>query len=256
MNEFILSVLTAPIGKTHIFSVGQAGFIIKSSGGQLLGIDLYLSDCVERVEGNKGFKRLLPRLFYPFNLQFDYIIATHFHRDHFDLDSIPELMSNDKTRLFAALDCKDSVKQLEMSEERISYVSPGISVIAGDYEINFVSCDHGEGAPLAVGVIIRVDNKIVYETGDTCLRLDRASEYLEFGTPDILIAPINGEFGNMNEQECAELADALKARCTIPCHYGMFASHGGSPKKFYDIMTEQYPDNKFILMTQGERLSL
>ena len=50
MLNFATKILTAPLGKTHLFSVGQAGFIIKSSSGQLLGIDMYLTDCVERVE--------------------------------------------------------------------------------------------------------------------------------------------------------------------------------------------------------------
>ena len=68
MKDFALQVLTAPLGKTHLFSVGQAGFIIKSKSGQLLAIDLYLSDCVERVEGNVGFKRLLPKILNPDDL--------------------------------------------------------------------------------------------------------------------------------------------------------------------------------------------
>ena len=38
MTDFAIQVLTAPIGKTHLFSVGQAGFIIKSAGGQLLAM--------------------------------------------------------------------------------------------------------------------------------------------------------------------------------------------------------------------------
>ena len=94
MNEFTLKVLTAPEGSTYLFSVGQAGYIIKSKSGQLLGIDLYLSDCVERVEGNMGFKRLLPRILNPYDINFDLVIATHPHLDHFDMDSIPELLAN------------------------------------------------------------------------------------------------------------------------------------------------------------------
>ena len=108
MTDFAIQVLTAPIGKTHLFSVGQAGFIIKSAGGQLLAMDLYLSDCVERVEGNAGFKRLLPKILCPMDLQFDAVVATHFHRDHFDIDAVPSLMSNGKTRLFASEDCPAS----------------------------------------------------------------------------------------------------------------------------------------------------
>lgn len=94
MFDFAEKIRRAELGKTHLFSVGQAGFIIKSAGGQLLGIDLYLSDCVERVEGHIGYKRMLPRILEANELIFECIIATHFHRDHFDVDSMKELMNN------------------------------------------------------------------------------------------------------------------------------------------------------------------
>ena len=181
MTDFAIQVLTAPIGKTHLFSVGQAGFIIKSAGGQLLAVDLYLSDCVERVEGNAGFKRLLPKILFPADLQFDAVVATHFHRDHFDIDAVPSLMSNEKTKLFAAEDCRESVKQLEMTDRNITYVKTGMTCECGDFTLEFVDCDHGTGAPLAVGVIVKVDRKIIFETGDTCLRLDRVDKFKTHG---------------------------------------------------------------------------
>jgi L-ascorbate 6-phosphate lactonase len=69
-----------------------------------------------------------------------------------------------------------------------------------------------------------------------------------------LIAPINGMYGNLNSNDCAKLSYALQPKLTIPCHYGMFASHMGLPGEFFNIMTEKYPDNKFLIMTQGEKL--
>ena len=256
MNDFAIKVLTAPLGKTHIFSVGQAGYIIKSASGQLLAIDLYLSDCVERVEGNVGFKRLLPKIFSPYELTFDVMIATHPHRDHFDIDSVPELMSNDKTQLFASVECRELIQRLEMSEENVIYVQPGDSSQVGDFGIHFINCDHGTGAPDAVGAIITVDGRNIVEAGDTCLRLDRVSEYRSQGDIDVLIAPINGAYGNLDEEECARLAAEVGAKLTIPCHYGVFALHGGDPGRFYQIMTEDYPENRFLLMAQGERYTL
>ena len=256
MTDFAIQVLTAPIGKTHLFSVGQAGFIIKSAVGQLLAMDLYLSDCVERVEGNAGFKRLLPKILCPMDLQFDAVVATHFHRDHFDIDAVPSLMSNGKTRLFASEDCRESVKQLEMTDRNITYVKTGMTCECGDFSLEFVDCDHGTGAPLAVGVIVKVDGKIIFETGDTCLRLDRVDEFKTHGIPDVFIAPINGEFGNMNEYDCARFAEAMNAKLTVPCHYGMFASHGGNIGRFYEIMTKDYPKLDFCMMAQGERMTI
>ncbi len=254
MNDFAIRVLTAPLGKTYLFSVGQAGYIIKSKSGQLLGIDLYLSDCVERIEGHAGYKRMLPKLFAPDELEFDIIVATHPHKDHFDDDSMPELMANRRTWLFASVDCEKEVNRLEMYDENISYVRPGETYTHGDFKLDFVNCDHGTGAPDAVGVVITVDGKKIYEAGDTCLRLDRVNEYKEKGEFDVMIAPINGMYGNLNADDCAKLADELKPRLTIPCHYGMFASHMGSPGEFFNIMTEKYPQNKFTIMTQGEKL--
>lgn len=253
MNDFSTKVLTAPLGKTYLFSVGQAGYIIKSKSGQLLGIDMYLSECVERVEGHVGFKRLLPKILSPFELDFDVIITTHPHVDHFDIDVVPELMSNTQTKLFASIDCEELVEALKMKDENITYVTPEESFEVGDFKLDFINCDHGTGSPDAVGVIITVDGKRILEVGDTCLRLDRKEEYLSLGHIDVLIAPINGAYGNLNEEECAKLADAIKPGITVPCHYGMFASHGGNPGEFFRIMTEQYPENKFLLMAQGEK---
>lgn len=256
MHDFAIRVLTAPAGETHLFSVGQAGYIIKSAGGQLLAVDLYLSECVERVEGHVGFKRLLPRILDPFELTIDCLIATHPHLDHFDMDAIPELMSGGKTKLYASVDCAAEVARLRMTQDRVTYVKPGDCQVCGDFVLNFVSCDHGTGAPDAVGVIITVDGKRIYMAGDTCLRLDRVEEYLAQGSIDVLIAPINGAYGNLNEADCAALSAALNPGLTIPSHYGMFASHGGNPGLFYQIMTEKYPDHKFLLMAMGEKATL
>lgn len=254
MKDFTLQVLTAPLGKTHLFSVGQAGFIIKSKSGQLLAIDLYLSDCVERVEGNVGFKRLLPKILNPDDLEFDVIIATHYHRDHFDMDSVPEMLANENTRLFCPRDCEETIKNLEMKEDNITYVTPGSQMTAGDFTLHFIHCDHGTGAPQAVGVIVQVDGKTILEVGDTSLHLDWAEEYLSKGRLDVLIAPINGAYGNLNEQECVQLVQKLQPEITIPCHYGMFASHGGNPGLFYKMMKEK--GLPLHLFTQGEELAL
>lgn len=256
MLDFSTKVFSAPMGNTHLFFVGQAGFIVKSKKGSLLGIDLYLSDCVERIEGHIGFKRLQPKILHANDIVFDVLITTHPHTDHFDIDSVPKLMANSKTRLFASVDCAKEVGRLYMNDDRIRYVSPGEFFEESDFKIHFINCDHGSGAPDAFGVIIEVDEKRICIVGDTCLRLDRTDEYLSKGVIDILIAPINGAYGNLNEEECAILSDALEPELTIPCHYGMFASHGGSPEKFISIMNSKYKDKRYLLMTQGEGICL
>ena len=201
----------------------------------------------------KGFKRLLPKILQPFDLEFDYLIATHPHFDHFDMDAIPQLMSNDHTKLLASVNCKQEVDRLMMDEKNITYVNVNDYIRCGDFELEFVDCDHGTGALDAVGVIVAYDNKKVYIAGDTCLRIDSAEKLRNKGPFDIVIAPINGAYGNLNEAECAKLSSLLEPKLTIPCHYGMFASHGGNPGLFYEIMKEHYPNNKILLMAMGEK---
>ena len=254
MTDLALQILTASNGKTNLFSVGQAGYVIKNSMGKLLGIDLYLSECVERVEGNDGFKRLLPKVLSPFDLVFDVIIATHPHYDHFDMDSIPCLMSNSKTVLYASENCEDEVKRLMMTGERCNYIKPGDNAENDGFAISFINCDHGTGAPDAVGVLIETDGKRILFIGDSCLRTDFIGEYTKSGRIDIMIAPINGAYGNLNESECAELAELVAPELTIPCHYGMFASHGGNPGSFLQKMNEK--QLKYKLMSLGEHYTI
>ena len=256
MDNFATKLCSAPKDSAYLFYAGQAGFIFKSASGQTLAVDLYLSNCGERIEGHIGFKRLFPSILSPQDIVFDYIVATHFHFDHFDIDSIPTMMSNTQTRLFAAKDCIDFIQQANLDKNRVCYVSPSESYRAGDYTLHFVNCDHGILAPEAVGVIIEVFGKRILIAGDTCLRLDWKEHYLSKGLIDIMIAPINGAYGNLNESDCVELSKALSPQLTIPCHYGLFATHKGLPGLFIEEMGAQCPKNQYMLMTVGECLKL
>lgn len=239
-----------------IFFVGQAGFIIENEMGQTLGIDLYLSDCVEKFEDSMGYKRLTPKIISPDSVKLDFLVATHPHLDHFDIDAIPMMMNKSYTRLFVSYGCKTLVVEKRIDETRVEYVKPGDTKECGDFKLHFVNCDHGSASPDAVGLIVETSGKRIYEAGDTCLRLDRIKEYLQFGYLNVLIAPINGTYGNMNEEECARFSEALNPQLTIPCHYGMFADHGGNPGKFLEIMRNRIPNNEVLLIMPGERIEI
>ena len=211
MKSFIEDLRNESTSCPMLYWLGQAGFIIRSSSGHTLGIDLYLSNCVESVEGHVGYHRLMPQIIDPMELELDVIIATHFHRDHFDIDAMPQLMANGKTRLFCAYDCQEDVERLVIDQSRTTFVKPGDKVECAEFIIDFILSDHGAGAPLEVAPIVSVDGKHILETGDTSLHLDWKDEYLKAGALDVLIAPINGAYGNLNEQENVDLTAALEA---------------------------------------------
>ena len=83
-------------GELTIFFVGQAGYIIKTASGKLIGLDMYLTDCCARLA---GFKRITAKILAPDELDFDYVIVSHDHPDHFDVDAIPILMGAGHTKL-------------------------------------------------------------------------------------------------------------------------------------------------------------
>ena len=253
MSSFASRILSAPLGKTHLFFLGQAGFVFKTSKGTLIGVDLYLSNCVERFD---GFKRLMPYLLDPSEIIFDYIIATHKHYDHFDIDSISTLIENHQTHLIAAIDCKKDIEQLEIQQKKVTYVRASDQYDGKDLKIYAVFCDHGLSAPDAIGLIIELDDKKIYIAGDTSLRLDKAQEISRLGPFDLMIAPINGAFGNLNEEEAVLLCGFHQPRLFIPCHYWNFAEHGGNPGVFADLMNTKYPSQSYLLMTMGEGIVL
>lgn len=244
------------IGHTMLYWLGQAGFVIKSAEGKLLGIDLYLSEYVELVEGHVGYHRLMPQIVDPAELEFDVVIATHFHRDHFDIDAMPQLMANGKTKLYCAYDSQEDVEKLGIDQNRTTFVKPSESYDCAGFHIDFIHSDHGAGAPLEAAPIVTVDGKHILEAGDTSLHLDWKDEYLKAGALDVLIAPINGAYGNLNEQENVTLTKALQPKLTVPCHFGMFASHGGHPGLWKELLEEQLPEQQYKIFTMGEGIEI
>ena len=95
MTEFANNVLTTNVEKDEVavFFLGQAGFLFKTPSGKLMALDPYLSNCCERFF---GFKRLMYKILNPSDLTIDYLLVSHAHYDHFDPDSVPEIMKGGK----------------------------------------------------------------------------------------------------------------------------------------------------------------
>ena len=245
------AIRSATVTKPRLFCLGQAGFAIQNGRGKWLLIDPYFSDCVRRIEGNDGFKRLIPSPVTAEEMPCDVLVATHPHVDHFDVDAVPVLMEGGG-RLYASVCCDSLVRDGGIDPARVCYVRPGDRAEADGFCLHFINCDHGEGAPDAVGVLVETDGVRLLFVGDTCLRPDRVKEYLSDGPLDLMAACINGKYGNMDYADCARLTHLLSPALTVPCHFGMFASHGGRPDLYYKTMTEDYPGHPFLFMAPGE----
>lgn len=234
-------------GHIAVAWMGQAGFLIKNSNGDILAVDIYFSDLAEKQDGNK---RLTPSLMEANELEARVILATHYHTDHLDLDSLPALLSKN-SNLYCCKQSYELCKEKGFPIHKITAMDIGDCVTDSGYQIEAVYANHGDTAPKALGFLIETEGIQIYFTGDTSYQMEKM-RYAAEKDIDILILPINGEYGNMNERDAAMLASMVKAKVTIPCHFWTFARHQGNPYNFQTEMSYIAKECFVYTMAQGE----
>lgn len=234
-------------GEIGLFWLGQAGFLIKNSRGKLMAVDPYLSDLSERLDGNK---RLMMPVMEAKDLKADILLVTHYHTDHLDLDSLPALLEGN-TVLYGSEQTIEKCKSIRIPDRKLIRTEVGEIQTRDGFTVETVFADHGDAATGAVGFIVGCEGIKIYFTGDTSYQTDRMKHAAEQEI-DILVLPINGEYGNMNERDAAMLAGQVKPRLTIPSHFWTFSRHRGNPYDFENEMKANAPDCPYYIMAQGE----
>lgn len=234
-------------GHVGVVWLGQAGFMFIDSKGHTIMLDPYASDSCERL---CGFRRLSPFPFKPDELSCDTLLLTHQHEDHYDMDYVPALAKKCRMPIYAAPSAAALCYRDKIRKSQVTEIARGQSFNDGDIKIRGVFSDHGEMAPDALGFVIDIEGFIIYVTGDTGYNIKKIKEAVP-ETPDLLIAPINGAYGNLNEEEAAKLTIEMGAKNIIPCHYWTFMQHGGNPQKFADKAKEKGIDGKVTFMRPG-----
>jgi L-ascorbate 6-phosphate lactonase len=200
-----------------------------------------------------GFKRIIPAPIGPEEVEADLVACTHSHADHFDYDAIPVMARNPRIHFVAAPDCEAEFEKAGVPAERVTILCEGESYKHGDLTLTAVFADHGDLAPDAVGLLVQSGNIRVWQVADSAYRPDKWQDIFAAGV-DVIIPPINGAFGNLDGVEAARLAHDARAKVAIPCHFWMFAEHGGSPAQFLDACKELAPETRSHLMSAGEML--
>lgn len=238
-------------GQLGIFWLGQAGFLLKNSKGELLAVDPYLSHGVERI---CGLKRLMMPVMEPEELNPDCLLVSHHDEDHLDLDIIPGVLGrNPNAKLFGPSTVCRMCRDAGISQGQLVEFNEGAKGSWGGFGLEAVFADHGDHAKDAIGMVVRAEGHLLYFSGDTSYQCDRMKYAASLGA-DILIVPINGEYGNMNACEAVDLVNLVKPKLTIPSHFWTFIRHGGDPYLFDREMRLEAPGSDFYFMCQGELL--
>lgn len=242
-------------GQIALCYLGQAGLCIKTSDNKLIIVDAYLSDACENMF---GFKRMIPTVLQPDEIDADLFLSTHSHADHLDPDLLPIVATNKKTFFIGSPDCEEFYKQNNLSKERYAILKEGEEYETKGVKIKAIFADHGELAPDANGLLIEVEGITIYHTGDTCFRPDKIKSSLSKQV-DIMLAPINGQYGNLNAAEACALAAVVNPKMLIASHFWMFLEHvssggAGDPTTFLNESSSLPSTIKAMVMAPGELL--
>ena len=145
----------------------------------------------------------------------DLIFITHSHKDHLQPKAL-EMISSNKTRIFAPAKCVDRIKEevgIVKPGDELNIDGIGIRVIHAynTPEGNSTSKVHHKGD--FVGYLLMIGGMTIYHAGDT----DFIEEMRSLGKIDVALLPIGGKF-TMDVDEAASAAEVIKPRFVIPMH--------------------------------------
>ncbi len=245
--------------KTEVLWLGQAGFRIKSPGGQTIVVDPWLTGGPKTPAPYKTDIAALGKV--------DLLLVTHAHVDH--IGDAPALAKLHKTVLYGPADMITPLVTLGVMPAELTHrfnksgsvkPLPGIKVTAVQAEHSSLyvwknpATEKLESHPAgeAVGYIIELENGFkIWHMGDTGLFGDMKF-ISERYKPDLVLMPIGGNF-TMDPEDAAYAARQwIKPKMVIPIHYNSNPLAKGTLEEFQKAMKGS--SVKVVPMTEGQTL--
>jgi L-ascorbate metabolism protein UlaG (beta-lactamase superfamily) len=220
--------------------LGQAGFRLGIDGIELV-VDPWVSPHENRLVPPPPLALAAEGL--------DWVLVTHEHFDHLDLEFLPIVIERSPTaRVVLPAPLLPLVAGI-VAPDRLVAVEPYDTVDLGGVEAHVVPSFHGVtmddaygdgsavgGSPRFVGYVLGADRSI-YHAGDTVVTDELTDALRELGV-DVALLPVNGRdaareaqgiVGNMNAVEAVELALAIGATRVVAYHWDGFAGNTAPP---------------------------
>jgi uronate dehydrogenase len=232
-------------GQAAVCWVGQACFYVKTPDTSLF-IDPFVTVWHDTL--------LLP-LLKPHELQADFVLLTHHHRDHLDRHALPVAAQTwPALRFVGPPSCCDRLARYGIGAERLVALAPGQRLRSGETEITAIGARHSTDTLDAVGYVVSTPGVAIYHTGDTEYDpvLHSAGRY----APHIMFVPINGRGGNMTAEQAAQLAGDLKAPAVVPMHFGTLQPRADLLDRFLAALAVSAPSTTAAVMEDGAFLYL
>jgi L-ascorbate metabolism protein UlaG (beta-lactamase superfamily) len=226
--------------------LGQAGFRFSVDGVELV-VDPWVSPHQNRLIPPPPLALVAEGV--------DWLLVTHEHFDHLDLEFLPVLLERSPAARVALPASLLPLVEGVVSEERVVPVEPHDTLDLGGLEACVVPAIHGVtmddaygdgsavggGRPRFVGYVLGSDRR-VYHAGDT-LVTDELVDALRRLDVAVALLPINGRdaereergiVGNMTAVEAVELALTIGASTLVPYHWDGFVGNTVAPEMAVD----------------------
>lgn len=235
--EYMRSIRALPVPENGVavWFLGQNGFLLKGPEGEVIGIDLYLTNSCGEDYVDLPFRldRQLPIFIEPEDLDIDVFVTTHSHQDHADAATISRVKKHESIRFVGPFGSCAVYERCGVASAQTDLIHPGESIRLGGTQLTATFALPTDRTDLNhTGILLEFSNSITFfNTGDTAW-----AEGLPSLLPvavDLCAVCINGGYHNLAPEQAAAIVKAVSPRVAIPCHYDMMVNNVGSPTMFH-----------------------
>jgi len=176
----------------------------------------------------------------------DVVIVTHYHGDHLG-DSFAICKKTGAT----LVGIHEIAVEGEAEGIAVEGMNIGGTVEAKGVKIHMVQAIHSAEKGDPAGVVIEMDDKIIYHAGDTGLTYDMKL-IGEFFKPDLSFIPIGDRY-TMGVPSAVKAVMLIQTKKVIPVHYNTFPIVSADPEEFKKRVGDMA---EVIILEPGESYTL